>query len=555
MGYVVATDVGGTCTDAVIVKDGQSIVLGKALSTPPNYAQGVIDSLESATNELGIGLETLLSETTLFMHGSTVVDNTLIERTGANTGLLITEGFEDTLLVTRGAYGRWSGLSEEGLKHPVATDRAPALVPLDRSCGVAERVDYKGAVLRELDEDSVEKAIRHLIETKGVKAIAVCLLWSFKNPVHEQRIKDLIKGISKETYVSISSEVAPVLGEFERASTTVINAYAGPVVNSYVTDLQNLLNEYNYKEQFLVMQGYGGLLPGAEAADRAVGMVECGPVAGVIGSKFLGDVMGDRDIIAADMGGTTFKVGVIQNGELEYAREPMVDRYHYAVPKIDVVSIGAGGGSIISLEAGTMAPIVGPKSAGASPGPICYGLGGQEPTLTDVLLLIGYIDPSIFLNGTMTLDIDTARRIFDEKIATPMGLSVEDAACGIFRVAASQVTDLIHKITVEQGLDPRDFILHSFGGSGPMLASTFGRELHVKKIIVPYTASVNCAFGLVSADIVHKYSTSKTYRPLERHLLIFESVLLECSVRLRYHRLVQSVDLFRRNSNSQRFRC
>jgi N-methylhydantoinase A len=510
MGYVVATDVGGTCTDAVIVKDGQSIVLGKALSTPPNYAQGVIDSLESATNELGIGLETLLSETTLFMHGSTVVDNTLIERTGANTGLLITEGFEDTLLVTRGAYGRWSGLSEEGLKHPVATDRAPALVPLDRSCGVAERVDYKGAVLRELDEDSVEKAIRHLIETKGVKAIAVCLLWSFKNPVHEQRIKDLIKGISKETYVSISSEVAPVLGEFERASTTVINAYAGPVVNSYVTDLQNLLNEYNYKEQFLVMQGYGGLLPGAEAADRAVGMVECGPVAGVIGSKFLGDVMGDRDIIAADMGGTTFKVGVIQNGELEYAREPMVDRYHYAVPKIDVVSIGAGGGSIISLEAGTMAPIVGPKSAGASPGPICYGLGGQEPTLTDVLLLIGYIDPSIFLNGTMTLDIDTARRIFDEKIATPMGLSVEDAACGIFRVAASQVTDLIHKITVEQGLDPRDFVLHSFGGSGPMLASTFGRELHVKKIIVPYTASVNCAFGLVSADIVHKYSTSKT---------------------------------------------
>ena len=530
MTYVVATDVGGTCTDAVVVKDGQSIVLGKALSTPPNYGQGVIDAVESATGELGITLEALLSETTLFMHGSTVVDNTLIEMSGANTGLLITEGFEDTLLVTRGAYGRWSGLSEEGLKHPVATDRAPPLIPIDHTCGVVERVDYKGAILRELDESSVEKAIRYLIETKGVKAIAVSLLWSFNNPVHEQRIKALIERISPETFVSISSEVSPVPGEYERTSTTAINAYAGPVVHHYVTNLQELLIQHGYKEKLLVMQGYGGLLPGDEAADRAVGMLECGPVAGVIGSKYLGDVMGDRDIIAADMGGTTFKVGVIQNGELEYAREPMVNRYHYAVPKIEVVSIGAGGGSIISLEADTMAPQVGPKSAGSRPGPICYGLGGQEPTLTDVLLLIGYIDPSIFLNGTMTLDPDSAYQIFNEKIATPMGVSVEDAACGIFRVATSQVTDLIHKITVEQGLDPRDFVLHSFGGSGSMLSSTFGRELNVKKIIVPYTASVNCAFGLVSTDIMHKYSKTQTLlvpAPAEEINNIYEPMMAQ----------------------------
>jgi N-methylhydantoinase A len=239
-------------------------------------------------------------------------------------------------------------------------------------------------------------------------------------------------------------------------------------------------------------------------------MLECGPVAGVIGSKFLGDMMGDADVIAADMGGTTFKVGIIQNGEFEYAREPLIERLHYSVPKIDVVSIGAGGGSLITLEPDTLIPQVGPESAGARPGPICYGLGGTEPTVTDVLLLIGYIDPARFLRGTMYLDIDSTRTIFKEKIADPMELGVEEAAFGIFRIATAQITDLIHKITVEQGLDPRDFVLHSFGGSCPMLAGAFGRELSVKRIIVPYAASVNGAFGLATADIVHEYAVTET---------------------------------------------
>jgi N-methylhydantoinase A len=510
MSFVVATDVGGTCTDTVIVDNGKSIVIGKALSTPPNFAQGVIDSIQSAADQMDLSLDELFSQTSLFTHGCTVVDNTLLERTGSKTGLLTTEGFEDTLLVTRGAYGRWSGLTEEGLKHPVATDRPEPLVGIEYIQGVPERVDYKGAVLRELDETAVEKSVRYLVEEKGVDALAVCLLWSFNEPKHEQKIKEIISRVSPNTYVTLSSDIAPIPGEYERTSTTVINAYAGRVVRDYIQNLQELLSDNAYKGPLLVMQGYGGLLPAKEAADRAVTMLECGPVAGVIGSKFLGDLMGDADVIAADMGGTTFKVGIIQNSELEYAREPLIDRFHYAVPKIDVASIGAGGGSLITLEEDTLIPQVGPESAGANPGPICYGLGGQQPTLTDVLLLIGYIDPERFLNETMKLDIQSARDIFKKKIAVPLGLTVDEAAFGIFRIATAQISDLIHKITVEQGLDPRDFVLHSFGGSCPMLASTFGRELNVKRIIVPYAASVNCAFGLATADIVHEYTVTDT---------------------------------------------
>ena len=511
--YVIATDVGGTCTDTVVFAAGEPIRIGKALSTPPDFANGVIDSIRSAADEMGVPLGDLLGRTGLFTHGSTVVDNALLTRGGAKTGLIATEGFEDTLLVTRGAYGRWAGLAEEGLKHPVKTDRAPPLVPADRIRGVPERVDYKGAAIRELDEEAAEAAIRHLVENAGVEALAICLLWSPYNPAHERRVRDIAAAVAPGAYVTISSDIAPVPGEYERTSTTVINAYAGRIAHDYIVDLQAQLAAEGYGGPLLVMQGYGGLLPAEEASNRAVGMIECGPAAGVIGARYLGGTMGDPDVIAADMGGTTFKVGVIQGGALEFAREPLVDRYHYVAPKIEVVSIGAGGGSIVSLEPRTGVPRVGPKSAGARPGPVCYGLGGTEPTLTDVMTLIGYMDPSTFLGGSIPLDIGAAREAFESKIARPMGMDANEAAFGIFRVAAAQITDLIHEITVERGLDPRDFVLHAFGGSCPLLAGVFGRELNVKRIVVPYTASVNCAFGLVSADVVHEFAHTAT-RPV-----------------------------------------
>lgn len=508
--YLVATDVGGTCTDTIVVSSAGDIHIGKALSTPPEFANGVLHSIQSAADAMGVDRNDLLAATTLFIHGSTVVDNTVLTRDGSRTGLIATAGFEDTILVTRGAYGRWSGLTEEGIKNPVQTDRAPALVEAGAIVGVAERVDCDGEIVTPLDLPAAEQAVRFLVEEKQVEAIAVSLLWSFFNPTHERAIRDLIARISPEIYVTLSSDIAPVPGEYERTSTAVINAYAGQIASDYLNSLERLLGEHGYRGQTMVMQGYGGLLPVAEAAERAVGMIECGPAAGVIGAKFLGNVMGDPDIIAADMGGTTFKVGVIQNGEFDYAREPLVDRFHYVAPKMDVVSIGAGGGSIIQLDPKTRTPTVGPRSAGAVPGPVCYGLGGTEPTLTDVMLLIGYMDPAHFLRGSMRLDRDRAAQIFRERIADPLGVPVEEAAIGIYRVAAAQITDLIRKITVERGLDPRDFVLHAFGGTCGMLASAFGEELAVKRIIIPYTAAVNCAFGLVTADVRHEFSTTTT---------------------------------------------
>ena len=506
--YMVATDVGGTCTDTVVFAAGEPSHLGKTLSTPPDYSLGVIDSIRSAADAMGITLADLFAQTLLFMHGSTVVDNTILTRDGARTGLITTRGFEDTVLVTRGAYGRWGGLTEDRIKHPVKTERAPPLVAPDCIVGVPERVDYKGAILQDLDETVTEVAIRFLLDDKGVEAIAVSFLWSFYNADNEHKVKKLIERLAPDVYCTLSSEIAPLPGEYERSSTTVINAYAGRIANRYLTNLQSLLAQAGYRGPVMVMQGYGGLLPAEEAADRSIGMLECGPAAGVIGSRVLGQLLDQPDVIATDMGGTTFKVAVIQNGEIEYAREPMVDRFHYSQPKIEVVSIGSGGGSIVWLEPGTSIPRVGPRSAGARPGPVCYGLGGTEPTLTDVFMLIGYMDPNIFLGGAMRLDPTGARRVFAERIAKPLGMGIEEAAFGIYRVATAQISDLIHEITVERGLDPRDFVLHAFGGSCGIVAGTFGAELNVKRMVIPHTASVNCAFGLVSADIVHEYTRS-----------------------------------------------
>lgn len=504
--YLVATDVGGTCTDTVVFAEGESIVLGKSLSTPPNFADGVLESLGSAATSMGLTVEELLSQTSLFIHGSTVVDNSIFTRDGGTVGLITTEGFEDTIFVTRGGYGRWGGLTEERMKNMVHTDRAVPLVSHDRVIGVPERVDYKGSVLQPLSDESIQDALAYLLD-KEVDAVAVSLLWSFYNPDHERRIRQFLVEISPDTFCTLSSDVAPTPGEYERTSTTVINAYSGQLAKKYLTGLEEMLSASGYHGPIMVMQGYGGLLPAIEAKDRAIGMLECGPAAGVIGSRALGQTLNHGNIIATDMGGTTFKVSVIQDGEIEYAREPMVDRFHYSQPKIEVVSIGAGGGSVVWLEEGSLAPRVGPHSAGSRPGPVCYGLGGEEPTLTDVFLLIGYMDPDSFLGGSIKLDVDHAREVFREKIADPLGLTVEEAAWGVYRVATAQITDLIREITVERGLDPRDFVLHAFGGSCGMVFAMFGEELGVKQMVVPYTASVNCAFGLVSADIVHEFSS------------------------------------------------
>jgi N-methylhydantoinase A len=504
--FIVAVDVGGTCTDCVVLTDEQTIHFGKALSTPPRFAQGVLDSIRVTAGTMGLSLEVLLGQSRLLLHGSTVVDNTIIGRAGARTGLLTTAGFEDTLLVTRGGYGRWSGQPEEVIKHPVASDRPSPLVPYARIFGIRERVDYKGAIVAPLNEQDVERAVDKLVQDEKVSAISVCFLWSFRNPQHERRVREIIRQRAPQVHVAISSDVATTMGEYERSSATVIDAYVGPVTQAYLNELTGLLQENGYRNPILVMQGYGGLVSIAEAAARPLRMLECGPAAGMVGAQYLATVLQDQNVIAADMGGTTFKVGVIQDGRFDYAREPMVDRYHYTAPKIDLVSIGAGGGSIVGVDSRLNRPVIGPASAGARPGPVCYGLGGTEPTLTDVAAILGYMDPNTFLGGTLRLDIERTRKIFAEKVAKPLQMGVEEAAVGIYRVAAAQISDLIRKVTIERGLDPREFALQSFGGSGGLFAASYARDLAIRRIVVPRTAAVLCAFGMVASDVLHDSS-------------------------------------------------
>ena len=504
--YIIAVDVGGTCTDCVVFDGEQTIHFGKALSTPPRFAQGVLDSVRVTAGTMGLTLEQLLKQSRLFLHGSTVVDNAIFARDGARTGLITTAGFEDTLLVTRGGYGRWSGQPEEAIKHPVP--RTVRLrwchFPGSRVCANASttRVPY---FIRWMNR------MRNVLSTswctaKRSKSISVCFLWSIRNPQHEQRVRDIIRQRAPHVHVAISSDVASTLGEYERTSATVIDAYVGPVTKAYLIELTELLEANSYREPVLVMQGYGGLVPIEEASARPLRMLECGPAAGMVGAQYLATVLGDQNVIAADMGGTTFKVGVIQDGRVEYAREPMVDRYHYTAPKIDLVSIGAGGGSIVGVDPRVNRPLVGPESAGARPGPICYGLGGSKPTLTDVAAILGYMDPSTFLGGTIQLDIERTRKIFEERVARPMKMGLEEAALGIYRVAVARIADLIRKVTVERGLDPREFALQSFGGSGGLFAASYARELAIRRIIVPQTAAVLCAFGMVASDVLHDYA-------------------------------------------------
>ena len=291
-----------------------------------------------------------------------------------------------------------------------------------------------------------------------------------------------------------------------------MNARLGPVVHGYLDNLRSNLAEHGFRGQLLVAQAYGGLLPVDEAAERPVGMIESGPVSGLVGSQALGEQLGLRNIIAADMGGTTFKVGTVREGLIEYQRESMVLRYHYALPKMDVVSLGLAGGSIISVDARTGTPRIGPRSAGSYPGPVCYAHGGEEPTITDIDAILGYLNPAYFLGGRAELDIAKARRRFEEKVAGPLGLELILAAAAMYKLANSLFYDLLHKTTVQRGLDPRRFALFSFGGTAGMHVGAYGEHLGVSQIVIPYTASVHGAFGLVTSDIAHEDQITQPLR-------------------------------------------
>jgi N-methylhydantoinase A len=467
---------------------------------------GVLEALEVTTNSMGISIDTLLGKSIIFTHGTTIATNTIINRDGAKTGLITTKGFEDTILIMR-AIGRIAGLSEIERKHISRSRKPEPVIPRFLIKGVNERIDYKGRVLIPLDIENVKKSINSLIEG-GVEAIAVSLLWSFVNPFHEREIKKIINETYPGIYVTLSSELIPVIGEYERTATTVLNSYIGPKSYRYFLSLKDKLKEKGFKLSPLIMQSYGGSIPIESASEQPISTLSSGPVGGVIGSKYIGALLGYKNIITTDMGGTSFDVGIIYEEVPEQAYRPAINQYNILTPMVEIKSIGAGGGSIAWIEKESGILKVGPFSAGSLPGPVCYDKGGKAPTLTDADLILGYINPDYFLGGRIKLNKENAYRTIKERIADPLKMDIIEASFGIYEIINAQMADLIRSVTVNRGYDPKNFVLFSYGGAGPLHAGGFGKDLGVKEIIIPFTAAVHSAYGILSTDIVHTYEFS-----------------------------------------------
>ncbi len=506
MPYVVGVDIGGTFTDCVVMDDEGTVTLGKALSTPDDFSIGAVDAVCDAAKNLGLRDENeLLNSTRLFFHACTVGDNTLIARTGVKAGLITTRGFADTMLMMRGR--TTEDLTAKEAFHASAQNKPDPIVPRPLIEEVSERIDYKGSVLIGLDTAEAASAAENLL-ARGVESVGICLLWATANDAHERALAEIIREKQPSVYLSLSSEVAPFLGEYERTATTAFNAYIGPKISSYLRNLDSVLRERGLRREPLVMQSYGGVLGIEDTCKNAVGTIESSPASGVVGSRFIGERIGVANILATDMGGTTFKVSVIHNGNVEKHYKPIILRYQIFLSKIWVESIGAGGGSIAWIDPESGLLKVGPQGAGANPGPVCYGLGGMEPTVSDADLVLGYLNEDYFFGGKMKLHKERAVRAIEEKIAKPLGMGVVEAARGIYRITNSHMSDLIRRATVERGYDPRGFTLFAFGGAAPVHAGRYAAELGIQQVVIPLTASVHGATGLVSSDVVYEYGKS-----------------------------------------------
>ena len=508
--YSIGIDIGGTFTDAAVVERGGSrAVLAKAPSTPGDYLEGVMAALEDAAAQLGIGLRELLDAADLLAHSTTVTSNVLWTRSGARVGLIATRGFGDQILIMR-AIGRVAGLSLAERRHYRRTDKPPPLVPRSRIAEVAERVDSAGEAIVPLDEAGAREAIRMLVDGHGAEALAVGLLWSFRNPAHEERLRELAAEEAPGIPVSLSSEISGRLGEYERTATAVLNAYVGREMAGYIGRLTERLASAGLDRAPLIVQSDGGLTPPERVVP--VRTVESGPAAGVAGAARLSGELSKPKLIATDVGGTTFKVALVEDGRWDLADETVINQYHVFVPMVDVVSIGAGGGSIAWEDGGRLR--VGPRSAGARPGPACYGAGGEEPTVTDADLLLGVLNPENFLGGRIGLDREAALRAFEKNVAPRFfGGDAAEAAAGVRAIIDAQMADLIRRTTLERGSDPREFAILAYGGAGPAHACAYAAEAGIGEVIVPYHATVLSAFGAAAAGVRYTLERSLTAFP------------------------------------------
>lgn len=502
MASYIGTDIGGTFTDLVLLSDDGDVRIFKALTTPDDRTRGVLDAMALAAEATGVSPDTLVKELAYFSHGTTAATNAFIERKGAKTGLLTTRGFEDTLRIQRAMAG-WIGMPVHEISHFSKRKVPDPIVPQDLVHGIVERVDYKGEIIVPLDEAAARASIRTLV-AQGVESIAISLLWSFTNPAHEARLAELVEEEAPGMFVTTSSLLVPIIGEYERTSTTSINAYLGPVIHRYINGLEKAVRGYGFDGPISIMESGGGVLPASEAAFQAANLLTSGPAGGVLASQKLGSLLGYDNILTADMGGTSFDVGLIVDGQplLETVREE--GRFHVALPSIKVTAIGAGGGSIARVADGHLT--VGPHSAGSTPGPACYGRGGVEPTITDADVVLGIIDPRYFLGGKMGLDVAAAHEAVRKYVAEPLGLDVVEAAAGIREVANNQMADLLRRVTLRAGFDPRDFVLMAYGGAGATHAHQYAEVAGIHTIVAPNTGPAHSAYGTVTGDRHRSFS-------------------------------------------------
>jgi len=493
----IGVDVGGTFTDVVGMDANGVIRFAKTPSTPHNQSEGVIDGIHKILAIFGAAA----GDVTQIVHGTTVATNALLERAGAPSALITTKGFRDVLHI---------GRQDRPKLYDLTAERPEPLVPRRFRREIDERIAFTGEIETPIDHDELRALVRELADD-GIRAIAVCFLHSYANPAHEKIAAEIIAEVAPDMKVSVSHEILAEFREFERVSTTVINAYVHGAMDRYLRSLTVKLNEQGVRAPLMVMQSNGGMMSAEAAAARAVNTLLSGPAGGVLASTFLSEQAGGRDYITADVGGTSFDVALVENGEPSLRTEGMAEGYSIKFPHIDIHTIGAGGGSIAWIDAGGGLR-VGPRSAGAKPGPICYARGGTEPTVCDAFAVLGWLGKSSLLGGSMSLDTETARRAIEEKIAKPLGLTVEHAAEGILRVAKAAMCRAIRLITVERGQDPRRFTLLPYGGAGPLHASDVAHELGMGSITVPVAPGNFSAFGVLAAPIL--CDEVATYRTL-----------------------------------------
>ena len=485
----VGVDVGGTFTDAVVAADGE-LIRAKAYSTR-DVTGGILDVLSRARQQLELDEQSFFGAIDKFVLGNTIVTNVIDELRFPRVGLLTTAGFKDTLRIARSARGP--------SRDAHANVPPPEIVAREKVAEVAERVDVDGRVLAAVDRAAARAAIQQLLD-QGVDALAVCFLWSFKNPVNEQAVAELVRELAPDLPLTLSSELAPVYREYERMVTTALDAACKPRVASHFEELDAALRERGLRSGLKLMQVDGGFLSVTEAGKTPIKMFNSGPVGGVEGARRLGTALRLDRIVTGDMGGTSFDAAIIADGAYRVLPRAEMGQFPTALTAVDISSIGAGGGSIAWIDARGLLR-VGPKSAGSVPGPACYGRGGEEPTVTDATVAMGLIDPDYFLGGTIALDRGKAIEAL-ERVAQPLGFTTDEAAGGVYRLTTVQMANAIRALTVNRGHDPREFTMVSFGGACGLFAAEIARECDVARVVVPAAASVFSAFGLLHADSI-----------------------------------------------------